>query len=294
LKKERVSLRSVIDTALESSRPLIERARHKLSLSAPDEPIYFDVDPTRMVQVVGNLLNNAAKYTTDCGHIVLRARAEGRDVVIEVSDDGAGIPEEQFGAVFEMFSQVNRTLERAQGGLGIGLAVVRKLLEMHGGTIAVKSKGMGMGSTFTVRLPNARKTEETMASKTESATRNSPKRILVVDDNRDAAECLSMLLEISGHSTQMAHTGPDALATATEFHPEVVFLDIGLPGMDGYEVARRLRHDPEFAASTLIAVTGWGSEEDRRRSTEAGFDFHLTKPVESSTVENLLARASSH
>lgn len=294
LRTERVTLRSVLEAALESSRSLLEQARQHLEVSIPEETVLFDVDPTRMVQVVDNLLNNAIKYTPEGGHIVLRARVEGDDVVIEVKDDGVGIPSEQLGAVFEMFSQVDRTLERSQGGLGIGLALVRKLLEMHGGIITARSEGPGLGSTFTITLPAARRLEKVGPMQSEPATPNPPKRILVVDDNRDAAECLSMLLEISGHSTQMAHTGPDAIATACTFHPEIVFLDIGLPGMDGYEVARQLRRDPETSASTLIAVTGWGSEEDRRRSSEAGFDFHLTKPVESSTVETLLARAGAH
>jgi PAS domain S-box-containing protein len=290
LKKERVTLRSVVDSTVEATRPLIDSAAHKLSVNLPPEPVYFDVDPTRAGQIIGNLVNNAAKYTPDGGHIDITARVEGPCVVIDVKDDGLGIPKEQLASVFDMFSQVDRTLERSQGGLGIGLALVRKLLAMHEGSISVTSGGSGCGSTFTVRFPVAVELKNASPSHArQSKEHEAMKRILVVDDNHDAAECLSMLLEISGHSTRMAHSGPDALSAAIEFQPDIAFLDIGLPGMDGYEVARRIRQDPDLHGITLVALTGWGSDEDRRRSSEAGFDHHLTKPVETDTVESLLS-----
>jgi CheY-like chemotaxis protein/two-component sensor histidine kinase len=294
LRKERVSLKTVVETAVEASRPVIEAAKHTLTLTLPEEPVWLAADPTRLAQVMGNLLTNAAKYTPEKGQIELAATVEHQDVVVRVTDTGLGIPPGMLAKVFEMFAQVNRTLDRSQGGLGIGLALVKRLVDLHGGTITAESPGQGKGSTFTIRLPLAADDAEQGApatSKVPSAhTPMFGRRVLVVDDNVDGAETLAMVLRISGHETRTAHTGPEALNTARPFKPEVVFLDIGLPGMNGYEVAKRMRAEPSLSNAVLVALTGWGSEYDRRRSIQAGFDFHLTKPVEATTIDNILSR----
>jgi CheY-like chemotaxis protein len=288
--------------AVETTRPLVEAGEHALDVHTPAAPVWVHGDLTRLAQVVGNLLNNAAKYTPRGGHIALWAGVErseapgGPWAVVRVTDDGVGIAAEMLPRVFDLFAQGDRTLHRAQGGLGIGLSLVRRLVEMHGGTIAAHSEGLGRGSTFTVRLPLASEGEEgtqRAAPITDEGTaQRSARRVLVVDDNLDAAETLSMLLSIKGHETFTAHSGPEALALAQACRPEVVFLDIGMPGMDGYEVARRLRVDPATAGALLVALTGWGSEEDARRSREAGFDVHLTKPVEPAALAEVLATAA--
>ena len=290
LKKTRVTLQVVLDAALETSRPVLEAGRHALRVSIPSEPVWLDADLTRLAQVVGNLLANAAKYTPDGGHVALDARREGNEALVSVSDDGLGIPPEMLERVFEMFAQVNRTLDRAQGGLGIGLALVRRLVDMHGGTITAASPGPGRGSTFTLRLPLAGAVEVSARPPVGDAAAPGGLRVLVVDDNRDAAESLSLMLELGGHDVRSAHDGPAALEVVRGFVPEVVFLDIGMPGMDGYAVARRLRVDPSLAGAVLVALTGWGSEEDKRRAGEAGFDHHLTKPVAAWEVIEVLAR----
>ena len=287
LRREPVTLRTVIDMAVDANRPLLDGARHELSVSVPDDDIVVEADLTRLAQVVGNLLNNAAKYTPSAGHISLSAWREDAQAVIEVKDDGLGIPTSKLEVVFKMFSQVNRTLERSQGGLGIGLALVRELLALHGGTIRADSAGLGHGSTFTVRLPIAHQRAGT-AETSEPLLVPPARRVLVVDDNVDAAESLAELLETSGHRTRTAHSGSQALEVAAKFHPEVVFLDIGLPGMDGYEVARRLRGDPALREAKLIAVTGWGTAKDKNRAIQAGFDLHLTKPVETKAIDRVL------
>ena len=289
LKKTRITLQVVLDAALETSRPALEAGRHTLRVSIPGEPVWLDADLTRLAQVVGNLLANAAKYTPDGGHVILDARREGNEALVSVSDDGLGIPPEMLDRVFEMFAQVNRTLDRAQGGLGIGLALVRRLVDMHGGTVTAASPGPGRGSTFTLRLPVADAIEVSARPPAGDAAPGG-QRILVVDDNRDAAESLSLMLELSGHDVRSAHDGPAALEIVRGFIPEVVFLDIGMPGMDGYAVARRLRADSGLAGAVLVALTGWGSEDDKRRAGEAGFDHHLTKPVAAQEVVEVLAR----
>ena len=215
--------------------------------------------------------------------------------MVRVTDTGLGIPPEMLADVFEMFTQVNRTLDRSQGGLGIGLALVKRLVVLHGGTITAQSPGLGEGSTFTVRLPlvetDAIKAEpQTTVAATSAQSPMSGRRVLVVDDNVDGAESLAKLLQFAGHETRTAHSGPEALDAARPFKPEVVFLDIGLPGMNGYEVAKRLRGEPSLSGAVLVALTGWGSEDDKRQSGEAGFDFHLTKPAEVTAIENILAR----
>ncbi len=301
LKKERVDLQTVIASAVETSMPLIEAGRHELLVRIPDETLLLEVDLTRVAQVVSNLLNNAAKYTPARGRIGLAAHREDGFVVIAVTDTGIGIPPAAMPTVFEMFTQVGRNMERAQGGLGIGLSLVRRLIELHGGTVSADSEGVGRGSTFTVRLPLVEEqvvpapapspaaavpAAAAVATPEDSAT---GLRVLVVDDNIDAADTLAALLEMSGHVTRVANDGHQAIEMAQGFQPQVVFLDIGLPGMNGYEVARKLRETPGVERAFLVALTGWGTREDRERSAEAGFDHHLTKPADMDTVETLLA-----
>jgi PAS domain S-box-containing protein len=314
----RVTVAEVLDRAVETSRPVIDAAGHRLTVRLPDRPVWVDADPTRLAQVVSNLLNNAAKYTPPGGHIQLIAEwgfrnaesteaepdgpSAGSDsalrnphsafVEIRVSDTGIGIPPEKLAEVFEPFAQVDTALDRAQGGLGIGLTLARRLVELHGGTVAADSPGPGRGSTFTVRLPAAPPPPAAgPAADAEPgpAGGGRPARVLVVDDNRDAADSLSLLLEVMGHPVRTAHDGPSALAAAREFRPELVLLDIGMPGMDGLAVAGRLRAMPESAEAVVVAVTGWGQEADRRRTREAGFDRHLVKPVEPESLRALLA-----
>jgi len=292
LRREHVDLRTVVEAALEASRPFVDAGRHELTVEWPDQKLWVDGDYSRLSQVVSNLVNNAAKYTPDSGRIVIQVSAEDSEAVVRVSDNGVGIPEEMLGQVFELFAQVNQTLDRAQGGLGIGLSLVRRLMELHGGTVQVESAGLGNGSTFTLRLPllngkPSAKPQEIAFS--EHAGRRRGLRMLVIDDNQDGADTLAMLLGLEGYETRTEYNGVAAIATAREFRPHVVFCDIGLPQMDGYEFAQRLRADPIHAAVTLIALTGWGSPEDKRRSKEAGFNFHLTKPVATVAVKNLLS-----
>jgi PAS domain S-box-containing protein len=296
LKKERVSLRSVLASAVETSMPLMTAGGHQLEVAMPDEGVQLHADATRLAQVVSNLLNNAAKYTPYGGRIALSTRREGDRVVISVADTGIGIPREALPEVFEMFTQVGRTRDRSQGGLGIGLALVRRLVELHGGTVIAVSPGPGEGSTFTVRLPmaDAPQTPAPSAAPSAAADANARAlRVLVVDDNADAAESLASLLEMSGHETRVANDGEQAVRTAHEFHPEIVFLDIGMPGKDGYEVARELRTSDDTRAAVLVALTGWGAKDDRARSRQAGFDHHLTKPAGLAAVDGLLAQLAA-
>ncbi|WP_409268989.1 PAS domain-containing protein [Massilia sp. BHUDP2] len=294
LKKERADLRGVLASAVETSLPLIETGRHELSVDLPAHAVPVEADVTRIAQVVANLLNNAAKYTPNGGRIGLSLRIEGSEALIAVSDNGIGIPRE-LSSVFEMFSQVGHHLERAQGGLGIGLSLVRRLVDMHGGSVAAASGGPHAGSTFTVRLPlaeGAQDTPQRTAPETADGAAGGT-RILVVDDNVDAAMTLSMILEACGYVTQVAHGGIEALAAAHAFRPQVAFLDIGMPGMDGYETARAMRRLEGLEDVRLVALTGWGAESDRRKSNEAGFDQHLTKPVQLDVVQDLLARLAA-
>ncbi|MEX5745574.1 PAS domain-containing protein [Massilia sp. X63] len=292
LKKERADLRTVLSSAVETSLPLIEGGRHALSVDVPECEVPAEVDVTRIAQVVANLLNNAAKYTPAGGRIGLSLRVDGQEAVIVVSDNGIGIPQDALVSVFEMFSQVGHHLERAQGGLGIGLSLVRRLVDMHGGTVAAESAGPQQGSVFTVRLPLAGAAQDAAAPVPADGAGQPAEdaRILVVDDNVDAAATLSMILEACGYQTRVAHDGMQALATAQAFRPQVAFLDIGMPGMDGYDTARAMRQTAGLEDIVLVALTGWGAESDRRKSSEAGFDQHLTKPVQLDVVQELLAR----
>jgi signal transduction histidine kinase/ActR/RegA family two-component response regulator/PAS domain-containing protein len=295
LKMERVDLHAVIESALETSRPLIEAAEHELALRVPAEPLVLLADPTRVAQVLANLFNNAAKYTPRGGRIWCTAMRDGDTAVVQVGDTGVGIPREHLARVFDMFVQVGPSIDRAQGGLGIGLTLARRLVEIHGGTIEANSEGVGRGTVFTVRLPLAAGVPvETRAGGDGVEGRTTQGlRVLVVDDNIDGAESLAMLLEIAGHTTHVVHTGPEALPAAREFHPDLIVLDIGLPGMNGYEIARAMRSTPQIANVLLVALTGWGSAEDRRKAHEAGFDHHWTKPVQASEVHAVIAELAS-
>ncbi len=290
LRKEVIDLAEVATRAVEAARPLIDARRHRLTYEGPPEPVRVEADPVRLTQVIGNLLNNAAKYTDEGGRITLTVGREVREAVVRVRDTGTGIPPEMLPAVFDLFTQAERTLDRAQGGLGIGLTLVRSLVEMHGGTVQVFSAGVGAGSEFVVRLPALAGAVEGGAGPGPGvAAAVTPRRILVVDDNVDSAESLALLLRLAGHRARTAHNGPGALAAARDFRPEVVLLDIGLPGMDGYEVARRLREWADGERVLLVAQTGYGQEDDRCRSRQAGFDAHLIKPVDPSVLQALLA-----
>jgi PAS domain S-box-containing protein len=302
LKKEPVLLRTIVATAVETSTALMETHGHQLTVELPPEPLELEADVTRMVQVLSNLLNNAAKYTPAGGRVRLSAWRENGQAVIAVSDSGIGIPADAIGSVFEMFTQVRGSLDRAQGGLGIGLSLVRRLVELHGGRVSAFSAGRGQGSTFTVRLPLRPGTAHAQARKgaasagDAAAAPTAPAapaalRVLVVDDNLDAAESLVALLEVLGHTTAVAHDGVQALEAAREFLPDLVLLDIGLPGMNGYDVARAIRRTEALRQVVLIALTGWGAQSDQQQSQEAGFDQHLTKPVSLEALEQALAAA---
>jgi len=294
LRRERVLLSQVVNAAIEANHLQLERARHTLHTRLSSEELWLDADQTRLAQIVGNLLNNACKYTPEGGEIEICSGRDGDEAVITVRDSGLGIPPDRIDDVFEMFSQVNRALDRSQGGLGIGLALVRRLVEMHEGSVSAFSEGPGLGSTFTVRLPLAHASELPRTA----ATKVSPLPaqlgpILVVDDNDDAAELLRLALEQAGHQVMTAADGRTAISTAECIVPSVFILDIGLPDMNGYELAQHFRRDQRFADTILIALTGWGSERDRLHAMGAGFDLHLTKPVSTRDLQDALGRALS-
>jgi PAS domain S-box-containing protein len=295
LKRDRIDLGDVLNAAVETSMPLIEGARHRLDLRLPDEPLTLHADFTRITQVVSNLLNNAAKYTPRGGAIALVAERDGDHAVIAVSDNGIGIPPGALDDVFKMFTQVSQHAQHVPGGLGIGLSLVRSLVELHGGTITAASAGANQGSVFTVRLPLARPAAVDASAATAAAAdapnaASSRLRVLVVDDNRDAAETLGALVGMMGHEVAVANDGYQALRTMASMLPQVVFLDIGMPGMSGYEVAQAARRDARLDGVRLVALTGWGGEADRARTREAGFDAHLTKPATVDAIEAMLAR----
>jgi CheY-like chemotaxis protein len=281
-----------VRAAVETSRPLIEAGGHEFTVAVPPEPIHLDADLARLAQVISNLLNNAAKYTHPGGRIWLGAERQGSDAVLAVRDTGIGIPADMLPRIFEMFTQVNRPLDRSHCGLGIGLALVKRLVEMHGGVITAHSDGPGKGSEFTVRLPAVMASPHVLHlenGRSEPALATSPLRILVVDDNEDSAVSVGMLLRIIGNDVRTGHDGLDAVALAQEFRPHVILLDIGLPEMSGHEVARAIRQEPWGRGMVLIAVTGWSAREDRERSRVVGFDHHLVKPVEPGALVQLLA-----
>ncbi len=296
LRKEAVDLAAVVARGIETAQPTIDAQGQQLLTTLPAEPIRMVVDPARVAQIIGNLLHNAAKFSERAGRIWLSAAREGEEAVIRVRDEGIGIPADLLNHIFELFVQGDRSLERSQSGLGIGLTVVQKLVEMHGGRVAVHSGGSGQGSEFVVYLPMhddaavpSGPTEAPSSSVANAKT--AARRVLVVDDNVDAAQSLAVLLGYWGHQAEIAHSGPQALHAAEKHRPEMIILDIGLPGMSGYDVALALRQKPEFQPVTLVAMTGYGQEDDRRRAKSAGFDYHLTKPVEPEALRRLLDQA---
>jgi len=287
LRRERVELAQVVRAAVETSRPIIEAAAHALTVSLPEELVKIDADPLRLSQILSNLLNNAAKFTPAGGAISLSAAVSGAELTLRVADTGVGIPPGMRDAIFEMFTQAESAAE-GPPGLGIGLTLVRSFVQLHGGTVEARSAGPGSGSEFVVRLPVVvtDAVAETGAPRADDAP--APRRVAVVDDNEDSAEGIAMLLRLDGHEVATAHDGLEAVALAERFRPEVVFLDIGLPGISGYEAARRIRALPGGREMRLVALTGWGQQEDRRKSAEAGFDRHLVKPVELGELERAM------
>jgi CheY-like chemotaxis protein/two-component sensor histidine kinase len=292
LQRTRVDLRAIAELAIEASQPFIAAGQHDFTAELPPGPVWVDGDASRLTQVISNLLNNAAKYTGEGGIIRLSLSSDETHAMVRVHDNGVGIPPEMLEEVFDMFTQVNRTLDRSQGGLGIGLSLVRRLTEMHGGNVTAESEGLGYGSTFTVRIPIMPKAElsgESDKAPDPEKSQRPSLRVLVVDDIPDVADVLKMLLDLEGFETCVAYSGAVALESARDFKPDVVICDIGLPEMDGHEIARRLRRDPDIAPATLIAMTGWGAEGEVRRTRESGFDFHLVKPVDANALLELLS-----
>ncbi len=296
LQKESVDVAALVRRTVEAVHPLFEERRHELTVTVPAAPLRVEADPTRLEQVLTNLLNNAAKYTDPGGQVWLTAEPEDGMVVLRVRDTGIGIEPALLPRIFDLFVQAERRLDRSQGGVGIGLTLVKRLVELHGGSVAAHSEGPGRGSDFVVRLPAARAAGERPAGPAPGGAAPAPprRRVLVVDDNPDAADSLALLLGLAGQEVRAAYDGPSALARAGDFRPQMVFLDIGMPGMDGYEVARRLRRQAGPNGVVLVALTGWGQDEDRRRSEEAGFDRHLVKPVEPEALEAILADPALH
>jgi signal transduction histidine kinase len=296
LRLSNVDLKEVIGNAIESSRPTIDAAKQKLEVSLPCEDVAFQADGVRLAQIVSNLLNNASKYTGSKGRIWLDVAIEKGDVLIRVRDNGIGLAQHDLKNVFEPFYQVSRSIERAQGGLGIGLTLVRTIVKMHGGSVGVRSEGYGKGSEFEVRIPLTTTMQEAankpQAKDHTNGLKMKSHKVLVVDDNKDAAESLTMLLKFSGHEVAVAHDGTEAIEMARSFGPELVLMDIGMPGMNGYDAAKAIRSEPWGKGVVLVALTGWGQEEDRRKTAEAGFDRHLVKPVEFEQVNDLFSDLS--
>jgi len=289
LQKERVALQEVLQAAVEASEPRRAMTKNSLTMELPAEPLYLNADPSRLTQVFTNVLNNAAQYSAAGGPITLHAESDGSHVRIDIADVGIGIAREALSRIFDMFTRAGRESHKPHAGLGVGLNLARRLVEMHDGQIKAASEGLGRGSHFLVTLPLA--TENTPAMPEEDpakVTRTQGVRALIVDDNVDAATTLSLLLQLGGHATAVAHDGLEALKSVSDFKPDIVLLDLGLPGMDGYEVARAIRRMPGSGHPYLVAVTGWGAPEDRLRTKQVGFDEHLTKPVDIAMIELLL------
>ena len=290
LRKQRIDLAAIVQQAVEAVRDLYRSMEHELTVTLPPQPVQLHADPARLAQVVGNLLSNAGKFTDNGGRIWLTVRQDGEHAEIAVRDTGIGIAAEHHARLFDMFEQVDTSLERSQGGLGIGLTLVKTLVELHGGSVGVHSDGLGRGSEFTVRLPVLVDATEEL-SPAPAAVEQAPapgRRVLIVDDSEDGAESLAMLLQFGGHETYKAHDGLAAIEAARRLRPDVVLLDIGLPGLNGYEVCSRIRQEPWGKGVTLVALTGWGQDEDRDRSREAGFDAHMVKPVDFDALLKLL------
>jgi PAS domain S-box-containing protein len=290
LRQEAVDLEALLARAAETVRPVLDARGHELTVTPPPEQVRVQGDVIRLTQVIGNLLHNAARYTEPGGRVWLSAGRHGDEAVVRIRDTGIGIQPEMLARIFDPFVQSERAVDRAQGGLGIGLTLVRKLVELHGGRVRAHSDGPGTGSEFEVRLPALPSGDGEAAENGRPAGRFAPRRhVLIVDDNVDAAESLALLLRLHGQDVRVTHDGPSALQAAAEDRPDVVLLDIGMPGMDGYEVCRRLRQQPHLDGVRVVALTGWGQDEDRHRSREAGFDLHLVKPVEPHELQQVIA-----
>ena len=290
LRREPVTLRTIVENAVEITRPLIDTRGHQLTVSLPEEEVWLEADAHRLEQVVSNLLNNAAKFTDDGGRIEVSAERPDDYVLLRVKDNGAGMSPDLIERVFDLFAQGTRSLDRPQGGLGIGLTLARRLVELHGGTIEACSEGLGKGSEMVVRLPVLpRISAPKDLAQAPAVPPKRPLRLLVVDDSDDTAEMMSELLTLEGHDVWTAHSGPVALEAAAAHRPDAIVLDIGLPGLDGYQVAQRLRQDPAMKGVVLIAASGYGQESDRQRAREAGFDYHLVKPVDPRQLQEILA-----
>jgi CheY-like chemotaxis protein len=296
LRKQRVELAQVVRHAVECCRPLIESAGHELTVALPAEPIPVEADEARLAQVFANLLDNAAKYTERGGRISLTVQRDSGDAVVRLKDTGIGIDADQLAHIFEIFAQVDASLERSRGGLGIGLTLVKRLTEMHGGTVEAFSEGQDKGSEFVVRLPIVAEPpaqQQPAATECERQPIANPCKVLIVDDSEDTSTSMRTLLHMMGHDTRTAHDGLEAVAVAESYRPDVMLLDISLPKLSGHEVAQRIRRQPWGQAMKLVALTGWAQEEDKRRSREAGFDLHLIKPVEPAELEELLRKLCS-
>ena len=291
LRRERVELNALVKEVVEAARTLIQCEDQEITVVCPPDPVYLVVDPTRLAQVIGNIVNNACKFTGEGGRISVIVETDGSSALIRTRDNGIGIAPEKRTMIFEMFTQIDTSLERTERGLGIGLALAKTLVELHDGEITVESDGPGRGSEFIVRLPLAGDSSETVVASGHQVPRLTGRRILVVDDNHDSAASLAILLEMMGNETRTAHDGLSAYETALAFRPELMLLDIGLPRMNGYDVCRRIRKEPWGEAITIVALTGWGQKEDVRKSIEAGFNGHLVKPVELEALADVLADA---
>lgn len=289
LRKARIDLADVLGSAVDAIRPFISEAGHTLHTVMPDTPIFLDGDPNRLTQVFANILSNASKYTKRSGTIWLTATREGNEAVISIKDNGLGIPQPMQRQIFDMFTQINRPVELGYTGLGIGLTLVKRIVEMHAGSISVISEGPNLGSEFTVRLPiletEADRQQATAGAKAKPTRRH---RVLVVDDNKDSAQLLGLVLKVLGNDVRLAHDGSEAVESAREFLPSVVLMDLGMPRMDGYEAARHIRRQPWGEKIFLIALTGWGQDDDKQRTQDAGFNYHLTKPAEPAEIQQIL------
>jgi PAS domain S-box-containing protein len=300
LHEERVELATVVNSALETCDPLVRQSGHELTVTLPDEPVYVDADKTRLAQALCNLLTNAAKYSERGGRIRLTAWRQDGEAVLSVKDTGVGIPPDMLPRVFEMFTQVDRSLEKSQGGLGIGLSLVKRLVELHGGSVEARSEGQGLGSEFLIRLPVVlslvHEQEQGGGGDPQQARPMGRLRVLVMDDNVDVADCLARLLRLMGSEVRTAHDGLEGVEAAAAYRPDMILLDIGMPRLNGYDACRRIREQPWGKGIRIVAVTGWGQDEDKRRSQEAGFDRHLVKPVGPVVLEKLLAelRTAAH
>jgi PAS domain S-box-containing protein len=293
LQCELIDLRAVVQRAVETAQPALDAHGHHLQVDLPDEPVWVHADVVRLAQAIGNLLTNAAKYTDSAGRVSLCAGVEADQAVVTVSDTGVGIAPEMLPRVFDLFVQGDRTLERSKGGLGVGLTVVERLVDLHNGRVSAYSAGPGHGSEFTVRLPLAQapwRHEARRRSEQPAPASQERRRVLVVDDNIDACESMALILELGGYDARCVHDGPSVLQEALEWRPDAIVLDIGLPGMSGYEVARQLRAHEELRGVMLLAMTGYGQQADRKRAHDAGFDRHLTKPVDPELLQDMLAQ----